>query len=1269
MTLLRRLLSPIVQVRNGEASTALLMFTYSFLVMTAYNAVKPITRSAFIRDLGADNLPYVLLASGLIIGVIMTGYAWLMKRLPRRWGLPLIQLIMVAVLALFWLGFRTGQTWVSVAFYVWGQLLGLLLISQFWTMANVLYDARQAKRLFGFIGGGAPLGGMAGSAVAVQAAVIGTTNLLLLSAVVLTLAVGLVVLIVQREQLEIPEAPDADVPKAEKVGAQESVALLRRSRHLQVIAVIISLAAIGAAIVDQQLNMAAEATSGRDDVDGITAFLGLIGVWTSGISLFVQVWLTSRIHRFLGVGFALMILPTGLGATAIVMLLNAALWAPAMARILDQSLRYSVDKTTREILFLPLSADVKLRAKTFVDVTVDRGAKAVAALLLLVLVQPWGLALDWQRLSYASLGMMVIWLLMSMKARRGYLAAFRRSLERREVEPTTLRLGVADLSTVETLVEELAHPDEQRVLYAIEVLESLDKRNLVTPLLLHHDATAVRARALKALGDVRSDIAQQWVPAIERLLGDPSPEVRVAAVGAIAKIRQADVAAFVRPLLDDADPRMVATAGIVLAGSDQPQDAAAGEEALSRLAADTRATSADVRREVALAIRHVGNRRCAPLLIPLLYDPDQAVAAEAMRSVRALGVRDFLFVPTLISLLRHRDLKSGARDALVTHGEDVLDALAHFLADPNEDMWVRRHIPATISRIPGRRAMDILMDRLEANEADGLLRFKLVAGLEKLRHDHPDYVIRREPVEALLFREARRYLGYLSLHHNLFVRGQLDNDLLLGHALVEKCQRAVDRIYRLLGLVYPRKDIWSARWAIEHGDSRARASAFEYLENLLSATLRKFLMPILDELPLDEKVRRANVLLRTRPRDEEDTLLHLINDDDEIISACAISLVEKRKQWNLVPDLEHVLAHRRVEDWFVFEAASWALAVHRLPEDRRRSLWQEPLPAVELVARLRATDVFRRVSVEELFRIVAAARQVRHEAGQPIFRAGAVPDSLQVLLDGTVAVESGDGGADKAGTVEGEPVPTLSPPAPLAFEEVLQGLPLRHSLRAQTTAVTLALNSDELCSLLADNIHLVEGLFRILADRNAGGDQLVLKGAAGDDVSLLAKLMTEESASAGARLLSKGARGEEITRLAAGGLTPVQRVLVLGRIPLFARVSAEEMLYLASIVREVPLIAGHTLAEEGDPPALCVVLSGELTLEAPSGTTPPGEALSVGPGDAVGVFETLAGVSIGRRADVAEDGVALHISHDDLFDLLAHRPALLRQFFGALFGA
>ena len=117
------------------------------------------------------------------------------------------------------------------------------------------------------------------------------------------------------------------------------------------------------------------------------------------------------------------------------------------------------------------------------------------------------------------------------------------------VKPDDVRLSGADLSTVETLVQELAHPEPGRVIYAIDVLESLDKRNLVTPLLLYHESPKVRARALSALGAVRSDIARQWTPQIRRMLGDPESSVRAAAIGALVAISQEDAASLSRPLL------------------------------------------------------------------------------------------------------------------------------------------------------------------------------------------------------------------------------------------------------------------------------------------------------------------------------------------------------------------------------------------------------------------------------------------------------------------------------------------------------------------------------------------------------------------------------------------------------------------------------------------------------------------------------------------------------------------------------------------------
>jgi HEAT repeat protein len=133
--------------------------------------------------------------------------------------------------------------------------------------------------------------------------------------------------------------------------------------------------------------------------------------------------------------------------------------------------------------------------------------------------------------------MTLLWLYAAVRARREYRAIFRRNLEVQDVRPQELRLAEADLSTIETLVEELGHPEPRHVLYAIDLLESLDKRHLISPLLLHHDSPDVRARALRTLEAARPDVQARWSDGIERMLKDTHPEVRAAAVAALAATR------------------------------------------------------------------------------------------------------------------------------------------------------------------------------------------------------------------------------------------------------------------------------------------------------------------------------------------------------------------------------------------------------------------------------------------------------------------------------------------------------------------------------------------------------------------------------------------------------------------------------------------------------------------------------------------------------------------------------------------------------------
>ncbi len=930
----KRLLSPIVNLREGETGTAILMFIYSFLVMTAYNTIKPSATSKFIADLGADNLPWVMLISGLTMGVIMQYYSRLVGKIPPRWVLPGTLVVVIGLLIGFWFLFKTGQEWVSAAFYFWGRLLlGIFLISQFWTLANDIYDPRQAKRVFGFIGGGASLGGMTGAGLtALLVERVGTEDLLLFSAAIIGVCFVIVIQIQKRQQPQ-QTTDAARAPAKGTVGGGEALAMLRQSKHLRLIALVIGFAALGAVTIEQQLNMAAE--SEVQTQDAITSFLAGITFYVSAIGFVIQVWFVSRIYRIAGIGFALLVLPVSLGGTALLILFNPMLWAPSVARVLDSSLRYSLDKTTREVLFLPLPKELKLKAKSFVDVTADRFiGKGLGGVALLLVIKVFGFS--WYQLSYLSLAYCVVWIFLARRARREYIAVFRQSLEKLDMEPAEMRPQTGDPTTVEALVEELGSLDKRRVLYAIDLLESLEKRNLITPLLLHHESPDVRARALKAIQSVDPDLAERWIPALERALRDESADVRAAAVTALAELRKERASELMRPYLNDPDPRMAAAAAVAMAASENKEDTEAAEATLKRLATDHRETAIAARVDAARAVAEIQNPRFREVLIPMLFDSSPEVAKEAVISASKLGTADYLFVPTLVSLLRNRQLKDAARGVLVGYGTDVVDTLAFFLKDPEENPWVRRHIPGTLALLPSQKTVEILLEAL--GDEDGFLRYKSVVALERIHRLHPELSIDREQVEKLALQESRRYFRYLSLSYNLFIKGGLPKDSLISKAFDEKLERILDRLYRQVGLIYPWKDTMAARWAIERGDPRSRASALEYMDNMLSGALRGRVMSIIEDMPIDEKVQKGNVLLKTRVRDVEETLTRLIYDDDPVVAAIAIDLVREMKMWNLADDLEQALAFRDAKDFAVFESASYALAEYRLGREVRHGV-------------------------------------------------------------------------------------------------------------------------------------------------------------------------------------------------------------------------------------------------------------------------------------------------------------------------------------------
>jgi CRP-like cAMP-binding protein len=660
---------------------------------------------------------------------------------------------------------------------------------------------------------------------------------------------------------------------------------------------------------------------------------------------------------------------------------------------------------------------------------------------------------------------------------------------------------------------------------------------------------------------------------------------------------------------------------MVLARAGTAGDIAAAECVLEKLRRDPRDTTIEVRKELAALLRHIPDMRFRRLLIPLLTDSSLEVAQEALRSVRQLGNSDYMFVPVLISLLRHPRLRQNARDLLVGYGDAALEALGHFLRDRDEYPAVRRNIPSTIARIPCPRAADLLLGALA--DPDGQLRFEAIAGLGTMRRRQPALSFRREPIEELVLSECEKSAHYATLGQNCFGGRMPDRTRLLERTLAEKEVRRTDRIFRLLGLIFPSQDIVAAQWSIEHGGP-ARARALEYLDNLLPGPLRKRILPVLERSHSGTATLSARPVSPASDAVQADSMRQLIRDPDPVISAAAIHFIWETRQRQYQKDLEMLTATPNGGDWWVSEEAAWTLGALRLTEDRSSKLPVEPLPAVEIAARLVRLPLFASVSADELIRVACAGRHVHHENDTIIYREGAIAEDVQFLMQGRV-VRGGPSGIEQS----------VDAPAPLSFQEVLEDRPMTAKVSAATPCICLSFTLAELQVLMAESTGLVEGLLRMLC------------------VSMPKEISDPVVRRPGVQSPVDGAAIND----------PIAKATLLEALPVFSQVSREEMLTLTGIVSEANAVSGAQIFVETDPPALYLLISGSISLDS----TEDESVFSAGPGDAVGLYQMLAGIPLVRQGRCLEDTRFLRVDREDLIDLLMQRPDLQRQLLGSLF--
>jgi ATP:ADP antiporter, AAA family len=393
---LERFLGFFTDVHAGEGTTALLLSLNIFLILMAYYVLKPVREALILGEGSAELKTYMSAVQVVLLAFVVPYYGRLVARFAR---MRLINVVTVFFLSCLFLFYVLAQFKVPLAivFFVWIGIFNLMVVAQFWSFANDVYSKDEGERLFAIVGFGASLGAVVGSRVADRLIdTIGVYELMLVGAAVLIGQLLITNVIDRREtdrRAARAKAPAA-AAKPAKTSGTNGFRMVFQTKYLLLMALMLMLLnwvnttgeyILGSIVKEQAVQMIADGrANGLSEGQLIGDFYSKYFTAVNVLGLFLQLFVVSRIVKYLGIPWAVMIFPM-LSFTAYnIIAFYPALMAVLFAKVAENSTDYSLNNTVRNMLFLPCTYEQKFSAKQAIDSFFVRMGDVLSAALVFV---------------------------------------------------------------------------------------------------------------------------------------------------------------------------------------------------------------------------------------------------------------------------------------------------------------------------------------------------------------------------------------------------------------------------------------------------------------------------------------------------------------------------------------------------------------------------------------------------------------------------------------------------------------------------------------------------------------------------------------------------------------------------------------------------------------------------------------------------------------------------------------------------------------------
>ncbi|MCB0630987.1 MAG: hypothetical protein R2824_07365 [Saprospiraceae bacterium] len=907
---LSELLSKTFDVREGEMRRAVLMQLNIFLIISTLLIVKPTVNGLFLAKFGAESLPKAFILVAVFAGLVSLWYARALNRVSLHQIIKLTLRSSVATLILFGLFLRTNilESWVLYCFYLWVSIFAVLSASQFWVLASMVFNTREAKRLFGFIGAGAIAGGIFGGYLtSLLAPWMGSENLPFAGAFLLSFCLP-ITNFVWKQNIHFSPVPLVKKKKQSKQWTPLPLQQIMASKHLSLLAGIVGISVVVAKLVDYQFSDLAALHI--PDPDNLTAFLGFWFSTFNLISLFLQLFLTRRLVGTLGVGTSLFFLPGSIFLAAALLLFIPELWVAVILKMADGSLKQSINKAAVELLILPIPQEIKNQSKTFIDVFVDSLATGISGLILIFVVN--GLDLSTRTISAITLALLLVWGWLALEIRKEYLQHFKRRVGKVQPNDTRTELDLTQESVVGGLKKVLGHGAGKQILFVLQkIREARDDRFFEEALpLLQHSISDVRAATLHYLYFVKGHNISELV---EPLTKDESQKVKIKAFEYLIEHRSADRLQVIERYLQEDDYRVYGAALVSLSHEVQNNAylrqesrlAERLEDAMQQLPSITDPERYQFIRIMVLKVIAYGHLTAHYDYIgeSLTADSEEVVK----QAVLSAGfTQEVNFIPSLVDILEHQKFRTTATQSLALYGEKILRELKIRIENPDENIALKRTIPAVIGHIGTQSAVDFLFQQFE--HPDQVVRFEVLRALNHLNTQFPYLRFQRDRVIRNILLEAQLYSDTLAI---LYVQNKIaepgkqptvDQTAVaegrsgLIRLLEGRLDRNLERIFRLLGLKYPPDDIYNIYRSIQSKQADMRNDALEFLDNLLEPNLKKVLIPLVESAMMEGVSEKVIKRLGLKIPDEYECYSRLLQGKDVRIALAVLYIIRQLRE-------------------------------------------------------------------------------------------------------------------------------------------------------------------------------------------------------------------------------------------------------------------------------------------------------------------------------------------------------------------------------------